>query len=693
MRASTCYSSLLTPNIISTSPIRLLLLVSSLLISFAQLPPAQAWSLPSKPTYDYDLVVIGAGASGLFAAGTASSVGFRTLLIERAKNDDAPNLNVGGDCTNAACVPSKAVRSIARMASTASRNNQALSSRSSRSSSKWLKLARRHADEAVGKVRDRESPSQIGAGPALGLEFVKDCYFTSSHEMSLVCYDNSTWLDVNEPGVDSISNSQVSVAQSKPNNPRERRISSKKFLIATGASPILQDNLVLSANRVDVPYFTYRSLLRPSNGVESFLNLTSIDGRTQNIVLVGGGATACELGQAIYRLGAGDLNVTIVAPAMIPTEDVSSQQSAIKILQRDGLNLHLESRAIDIIKNGRDRFVVLDDNSTTPVDCLVFCMGRHPGNSLRSLNLDKAGISWTENKGVTVNSYLRSTSVPHVYASGDCASAVPKRDRRAIHAGWTGFNAVRNAMLPWFLRSPAAHPHVPRVIYTDPEIASCGMSKTECIQKYGAEGYDSLNVREEGTDRADVEEKERHTGANFVELRAEKITGRILGASACGPAAAEIINEVCLALCNRLTVRDMARTLHSYPSHGYLLYRISMALATQTISGLLAGCGTVGRMLSAQIRILARIVTFLKCQWLPWRKQRRRQLSEWQAYGSAKILVMESNAGETTLLSYFDAYNNATLKDRIISGDEIPRGREDFMGWVEACPSTDFHNK
>jgi len=639
-------------------------LVSSLLISLAQLPPAQAWSLPSKPTYDYDLVIIGAGASGLFAAGTASSVGFRTLLIERAENDEASNLYVGGDCTNAACVPSKAVRSIATMASTALHNNQTLSS-----SSKWLNLARRHADEAVGKVRNRESPARIGAGPTLDLEFVKDCCYTSSHEMALVCYGNSTWLHANESDIAF----------------HERRISSKKFLIATGASPILQDNLVQSANQADVPYFTYRSLLRQSNGVESLLNLTSIDGRTQNIVLVGGGATACELGQATCRLGAGDLNVTIVAPAMIPTEDVSLQESAIKILQRDGCNLYLESRAIDIIKNGRDRLVVLDNNSTIPVDCLIFCMGRSPDDSLRSLKLDKAEISWTANDGVLVNSYLRSTSAPHVYASGDCASAVPKRDRRAIHAGWTGFNAVRNAMLPWFLRSPALHPYVPRVIYTDPEIASCGMSKTECIQKYGAEGYDSLNVREEGTDRADVEEKERHTDANLVELRAEKITGRILGASACGPAAAEIINEVCLALCNRLTLRDMARTLHSYPSHGYLLYRISMALATQTTSGLLAGCGTVGRMLGAQIRIFARIVSFLKCQWLPWRKQRRRKRSEWQAYGSAKIMVMESNAGEIALLSYFDAYSNATLTDRIISGDETPRGREDFMEWVEMC--------
>ena len=187
-----------------------------------------------------------------------------------------------------------------------------------------------------------------------------------------------------------------------------------------------------------------------------------------------------------------------------------------------------------------------------------------------------------------------------------------------------------------------------------------------------------------------MEGKERQTDSSFVELRAEKISGRILGASACGPAAAEIINEVCLALVNRLTVRDMARTLHSYPSHGYLLYRISMALATQTISGLLAGCGSVGRLLSAQIRILARILSSLKCRWLPWRRRAGKKLSEWQACGSTKSLVLQSRAGEITLLSYLDVYSNDTLRERIVSGDntafgnEITHGRDDFINWVDS---------
>ena len=83
-------------------------------------------------------------------------------------------------------VPSKSIRSIAKMASTSSDGNN--------SNSIWLKLARQQANYAVNQVREREDPARIVDAPNLDLEFVKDCHFTSSHQMKLICYNNSTWL-------------------------------------------------------------------------------------------------------------------------------------------------------------------------------------------------------------------------------------------------------------------------------------------------------------------------------------------------------------------------------------------------------------------------------------------------------------------------------------------------------------------
>ena len=382
------------------------------------------------------------------------------------------------------------------------------------------------------------------------------------------------------------------------------------------------------------------------------------------------------------------MNVSIVAPSILRREDVALQEAAIKVLTNDHCNLNLGCHATDIINRQSGAFLVMNDNSSIPVDRVIFCTGRSPEISLGSLNLDKAGIAWSSD-GVEVDSYLRSKTVRHIYASGDCASSVSPNNRCSIHAGWTGFGAVRNAMLPWFLRSPAVHQYVPRVVYTDPELASAGMTRAECARKFGANGYDRLLVPEAGSDRADVESKERFTSANFLEIRAEKINGRILGASACGPAAAEAINEVCLALTKRLTIRDIARTLHSYPSHGYLLYRSSMTLATQNISGLLAGCGTCGRFLAAFIRLCERVKTIFNFKWLPWKRQAAIKLFGWQAKGSSSALVMQNGNGSCGLVSFLDAYPNETLCAQVLDNDcrlGLHLGHSDFVEWLDQKP-------
>ena len=283
-----------------------------------------------KPTYEYDITVIGAGASGLLAAGVASSVGFKTLLIERAQIDGgAPGrfeFNMGGDCTNTACVPSKAIRSIAKMAYASSSGNSTDHDDGHRNrSNKWLELARRQANDAVGRVRAREDPNRMVDVPKLELEFVKDCTFLSSHEMILKCYDNSTWIQ----GLnDTVSNAAATSVV-------EKVITSRKFLIASGASPVLPEKLTKAAEDTGVPYLTYRSLLRP-NDFTLLLNTSAKD-----IVIIGGGATACELGQSLSRLSGNDVTLSIVAPTILPNEDVPLQNAAIKILCNDNCRLHL----------------------------------------------------------------------------------------------------------------------------------------------------------------------------------------------------------------------------------------------------------------------------------------------------------------------------------------------------------------
>ena len=516
----------------------------------------------TKQQYDYDLIIIGAGASGLFASGASSSLGSKTLLLDQADGC------VGGDCSNAACVPSKAVRSVARMAKAQNENTRS-----------WLDLALHHSNNTVIAVRQRENASEImKRSPNLDVVFVKDCHFVSPHELELTPRNNSIIPWREEGSFSSIDN----INDNNTNN-MTFTVTSKQFLIATGASPVVPQHLKEAAQVAGVPIYTYRSVLQPNNTSKSIWKVLQKPTATRtDLIIAGGGPTACELGQSLARLGGNDLNVTIVAPEVLPKQDVTLRRAAMKVLPNDGITLRLGSRCTNVTQG----FVELDDGRDfLPVDALLLCLGRSPETSLATLNLSAAGVQWNAEGDVEVRmTSLRSKTAPNVYACGDCCDAV--HERRAAHAAWTGFHAARNTVRPFWLRMgcQAIHPVVPAVIFTDPELASVGLSYADCVRKYGRGGFDSLYVPEEGMDRADMERLERPV-IRFVELRATKIRGKILGMTACGPAAAELANEVGLAIMSGLTVRDMARAIHSYPSHGYLLHRIALALATSNVWG------------------------------------------------------------------------------------------------------------
>jgi hypothetical protein len=277
------------------------------------------------------------------------------------------------------------------------------------------------------------------------------------------------------------------------------------------------------------------------------------------------------------------------------------------------------------------------------------------------------------------SSSLQSITARHVYAAGDCSSAVTDRSRTASHAAWSGFHAVRNTAVPWILRvgSRSVHPCVPRVIYTDPELACVGFTKSECIARYGKDGFNSLYVAEEGSDRADMERRERDTDATFVELRAAR-NGRILGCTACGPAAAELANSMGMAITNRLTVRDVAQSIHSYPSHGYLLHRIALSMALSDVQGLLSTCGPLGETVGSLVGFVGSAPGLVRSVVrLPMQRRKMKERREWEALGSSRAFYLlhdaSANGATTTIpgdeymhaISFLDVFSNATLRDAV----------------------------
>ena len=280
---------------------------------------------------------------------------------------------------------------------------------------------------------------------------------------------------------------------------------------------------------------------------------------------------------------------------------------------------------------------------------------------------------------------LRSTTNRRVFAVGDCADAVPLRSRTATQAAWTAFHGVRNAILPKFLwfGSPSVHPCVPRVVYTDPELACVGLTRCECVERYGDDGFLSLFVPEIGSDRADIERSNRDTSITFFELRAEQVTGRILGASACGPAAAELANTIGMAIINRLSVGNIARSLYSYPSYGYLMHRVALSVYLSDVYGLMEVCGPLTGILSKVMRRFLGLVTRLRraMSRVFMSKQRRLRRTHEAIGASTAVCLPDSVDTPSRLVSYSDLKANSTLLEAV-SGCQ-PLDFESFIKWAQ----------
>ena len=594
--------------------------------------------------YEFDLVIIGAGASGLFASGAATSLGCQTLLLDQQitnqpEQDDASILiqhNLGGDCTNAACVPSKAVRSVAQLSSSTTTTTW-----STKRNFNWLSYARRHATDTIQTVRSREGTPQEMVErnhPHLNIVLLQKGYFTSPQTMELVVSASSS--SRNSDGKRRMMYGPIleNHRHNKTTTTTTLTISSKKFLIATGASPIIPPGLEQSAKEAGVPFYTYRTLFgqqaqasSSSDTDDSIWNLLNEDVNSssmkKHVVIAGGGPSGVEIAQSLSRLG---LQVTLVAPQLLPDHDASLRAAAQALLEdQEGVNLRLNAKVKSVTRD--DKTLVLEEPTTNsnensgdnhhhaddipPVDALIACVGRSPAESLRSLRLKAAHIDYDDTLGVLVHPRtLKSTSNQHVSACGDCCSAVTART--STHAAWTGYHAVLQTVLPFWLRlgSKAVHNTVPRVIYTDPELATVGLSHSECEAIYGRNnGFDSIRVNATGTDRADMDSVARNnaTEIGFVELRVTKVDGRILGFTGCGPCASEHANEMSLAIASGLTVRDVAKALHSYPSHGYLLYRAALALALKDVWGSLEAIGPVGGGIATMGRGVTKVGLFV----------------------------------------------------------------------------------
>ena len=453
--------------------------------------------------HDFDLVIIGAGSGGLTAAGFAAQLGARVALVEKNR--------VGGDCTWTGCVPSKALLKVAKIA-----HNVRTASRYGVHTNPpvvAMEQVRKYVQGAVQQVYQFETPEELSQQ---GIEVVMG---------------GARFLDPRTIAVGA------------------RTIRAKKFLLTTGARPVIPEIPGLN----EVPFITYEQIFENE--------------RLPNaLIVVGAGPIGMEMAQAYRRLGC---KVSVVATRLFPKEEPEARDVMRQVFEREGIEFTW-GKALSARKDGEVLKVPTDQGEASG-DMLLIAAGRKP--SVEGLDLEKAGVNYSAT-GIPVDDRLR-TNVKHIYAAGDVAGGL----QFTHFAGWQAFQAVRNALLPG--ESSGFSELVPRVTFTDPEVAQVGLSEDQARAKFG----DSVRVGRWDmghTDRAVCEDDTE----GFLKLVAKK-DGAVLGGTIVAGRAGEAITELIVAISQGMKVADIAGAIHAYPTCSTAVQQLTADMAIRNkVSGI-----------------------------------------------------------------------------------------------------------
>lgn len=437
--------------------------------------------------YDYDVVVLGAGAAGLSTSNIAVTAGLRVALIEQDK--------MGGDCLNTGCVPSKALLHMAK-------KNHMLQNISPKPID--FDTVRQHVYKAIDTIAPHDSVERY---EKLGVKVFQGYgVITDSH--SITIDDKDT-------------------------------ITSKYIVVATGAEPFVPPIKGLA----DVPYDTSDTIWQLK-----FL--------PDSMVFVGSGPIACELAQAFSRLG---VKVTIITidNGILANETPDVAKLMTEIFEKEGITIITNSAIDNVVHDGNEHTLTVKnikgDNTpeqTLKTNHIMIATGRRAYT--RDIGLEDIGVALNPNGTMKVNANLQS-NISHIYGVGDVVGPY-QFTHMAGHQAWYG---ALNIMVGRFKKFKVPYKAIPKITYTEPEVASVGDTAPApeiCTMVH----YDLPAL-----DRAIAD----GVSNGFVKIWVKKGSDKILGATIVAPRAGEMLAEITLAIQNDLGLNKIISTIHPYPSY------------------------------------------------------------------------------------------------------------------------------
>ena len=460
----------------------------------------------------FEAVVIGGGPGGYVCAIRLAQLGLKTACIESRGT-------LGGTCLNVGCIPSKNLLNI---------------SENYNKAKNFSKIGIEVGEVKLNLEKMMKNKDKAVTVLTKGVEFLfkknKVTYFKGM----------ASFKSANE----------ILIVDDKK---KETMIEAEKTVISTGSEPVSLPGIKFD-----------EKIIVSSTGA---LCLKTVP---KKMVIVGGGYIGLEMGSVWSKLGA-EVHVVEFLENITPGMDIEVSKEFMKILKKQGLNFHMQTKVEGIKKSSTGAIVSTSDKdgkkSNIECDVVLISVGRKPNT--KNLNLDLIGVELDQKNRIKTDKSFQ-TNIKNVYAIGD----VIEGPMLAHKAEDEGIAVAENIV------GQSGHVNydiIPGVIYTTPEVASIG--KTEEQLKAANVKYKIGKFTFIANSRAKaIDEVE-----GFVKILAEEITDRVLGAHIIGPHAGELIAEIGVAMEFGASAEDIARTCHAHPTFSEAVKEAALSVDKRAI--------------------------------------------------------------------------------------------------------------
>jgi dihydrolipoamide dehydrogenase len=277
----------------------------------------------------------------------------------------------------------------------------------------------------------------------------------------------------------------------------------------------------------------------------------SLDQIPKRLLIIGGGVIGCEFASLFAPLGA-EVTVVELLPQLLTGVDRRTAQQFQRLLEGDGVKVHLET-SVESLEYGKDQVrAVLTGGAQVETDLVLVAVGRAAQTS--GIGLEEAGVKLNQRGQIEVSDLLQ-TANPKIWGAGDCIGGLQLAHLASAEAA----RAVENALGHGPVR-PIDRTVVPNCIFTYPEIATVGLN-ADAAREQGHE----VKV---GQARFVGEAKALAEGESegYVQLVADAGSDLLLGATIMGPHAVELIHEVGVAITDGFTMAELGEVIHAHPT-------------------------------------------------------------------------------------------------------------------------------